>query len=192
MRYSLDETCLRINNRHSIHGPNVTGFLYNINVTLPACQIQLEELDVYFDLKLEIRRYQPELDDGELLHDDVYQRIICNGGEPITLLIQPPLLVIGMESALNVTVTLVNTDASSDNGTLNDNAYYQQDAVLKVFGILHCETTCILDDHLEDLGSCPNDIFIPELQATTMRLDSIMLCLRRQAAIGRLIINVLW
>ncbi|XP_071812629.1 uncharacterized protein [Apostichopus japonicus] len=161
--------------------------LYNIKIPCASLEID-QNRPAVLDLEIEIRSINRDRMErfkrgfGNLLHTNVYERITCNqskGDARVTVL--PPLLILG-RTELTVDVRAVNilsqdlgfADYSYDGSGGNN----QPDLTMEV-GFLECNVSCSLDEFRKVIDmSCPNQLFIPELEEKKpwVRLEAISKC----------------
>lgn len=185
------EACMSVINEVYYIGNTLSAadgtVLYNIKIPCASLEIDQNRFAV-LDLEIEIRSINRDRMErfkrgfGNLLHTNVYERITCNqpeGYARVTVL--PPLLILG-RTELTVDVRAVNilsqdlgfADYSYDRSGGNN----QPDFLMEV-GFLECNVSCSLDEFRKVIDmSCPNQLFIPELEEKTpwVRLEAISKC----------------
>ncbi|XP_071812631.1 uncharacterized protein [Apostichopus japonicus] len=185
------EACMSAINEVSNIGNTISAadgtVLYNIKIPCASPEID-QKRSAVLDLEIEIRSINRDRMErfkrgfGNLLHTNVYERITCNQPEGYAIVtVLPPLLILG-RTELTVDVRAVNilsqdlgfADYSYDRSGGNN-----QPNLLMEVGFLECNVPCSLDEFRKVIDmSCPNQLFIPELEEKTpwVRLEAISKC----------------
>lgn len=166
-----EDTCF---STEGAEGYFLHALVHNVTLYCPETEYG-SVIDVEVILQYEYSMFRSNR--ADILHKQIYERVICDDRGTATVNIQPPLLI-SLETSTHLIASAVIQDfdpysyydefSGSGSGEISDSL---------PFGFVICQTLCSMENYTRASKSCPSNLFLPEVEEINSRMELVRKCL---------------